>query len=48
MLSFSALLTLLDTPKGKAEINYALASLPLIGMGVFFLYSGVRARRKNG
>lgn len=37
----------LDTPKGRAEINYALANLPLIGFGIFFLYSGVRARRKN-
>ncbi len=37
----------LDTAKGRAEINYALANLLMIGMGVFFLYLGVRARRKN-
>jgi hypothetical protein len=37
----------LDTAKGRAEINYALANLLMIGMGIFFLYLGVRARRKN-
>jgi hypothetical protein len=38
----------LDTPKGRAEINYALSTLLVIGMGIFFLCLDVRTRRKNG
>ncbi len=35
-----------NTPTGRAEIEYTLSNLPLIGMGVFFIYLGARARRK--
>jgi len=37
----------LNSPRGRNEINYALASLLLIGFGALFIYVGVRAQRKH-
>lgn len=36
----------LDTPMGRSEISYMLSNLAMIGFGAFFVYLGMRARRR--